>query len=283
MVFESVFESDILMDEALHKTAAVLIPWVKDSASDSTTMMNWLEGRDLPLLGLKDEPWQVIGLVLDDPDYPIMECSRRISSALGEIMDLKPEVLLPQGYSNRMLYNLLQLAGVISDGMILNSPIDMLFQRRALQGEYIQPSGEAQDLRGVLRDAMVYNQTDNKWQEAWGLMLTGERHDFLPGGVEEGFLGVTTMPDPKKRTVGGPGPYVDACGRAFKLLAAFYGLRSTRVNDFAERIARYTEYWGTRPSTQSELLTQSAKKQWPLWTSSSMKLVFGNYTVPYAN
>ncbi len=198
-------------------------------------------------------------------------------------MDLSPDVLLPQGYSNRMLFNLLQLASAVSYGTILNPPIDRLFQRRALQGEYFQPRSEIHDLREVLRDAMIYNQDDNKWQKDWETMLRGERHDFLPGGVEAGFLGLITMPDPKMQDAGGPGPYLDACGDAFKSLAAFYGSRSNRVNDFAGSIVRYTEYWGTRPSTQSELLTQSASKQWPNWTGRSMKLAFGNSTRSYAN
>ncbi len=78
MAFESVFESDTLVNQALHQTAAVLVPWVKEGTSDSIIMMNWLEGRDLPLLGLRDEPWQVIGLVLDDPDYPIVNVLERL-------------------------------------------------------------------------------------------------------------------------------------------------------------------------------------------------------------
>ncbi|MBI3485785.1 hypothetical protein HY025_02465 [Candidatus Daviesbacteria bacterium] len=282
MAFESVFESEGLESQALHQTAAILVPWVKQERSDPAVMMNWLEGRDLPLLGLKDEPWQVVGLVLDHPDYPIVECCTRIAEVLGERIDLKPDIAVPEGYSNRMLFNLLQLAGAIAWGEILNSPIDRLFQRRSLQGEYGQSDGQVQDLKATLRGAMVYNQVDNKWQKDWERMLMGE-HDFLPGGVEEGFLGIRTMPDPKMRTKGGPGPYVDVCGNAFRLLAEFYGLRPARIDDFASQISRYTEYWGTRPSTEFELLDQAAKRQWPSWTHHSMNLVFGNPNAHFAN
>jgi hypothetical protein len=129
-----------------------------------------------------------------------------LAAPIAEILDLLPDITDEMVSRRRVDSREKSSVKLLRSGVMINSLVFATQIRRpdVLQGplerlftERIIPSGvgiATQDNRNYLRDAMMVNQGDQRFRPVWLGMIRSNKHNYLPGGRNEGLAGVLELP-----------------------------------------------------------------------------------------
>jgi len=227
--------------------------WLEQPRWNPNQLARWLHGLDLPPFGNDVEPYWFVYREwrLDDPDRESerAELARRIA----ELLRTWPEPTADLPRPEKVLFGLLELAGLLKRPHELSGPLGGLLDRPEISGEWL-----GSDVRVALRAALAENQSDEGLRSRWVAMIREGGDPFLPGGEEEAFDAVLKMP---------PVPNVDAIGEALKALADRLAhamddetKRRREFRSFVKRVLGDTP--GENPLSQP-LLEAARTWEWP--------------------
>jgi len=250
----------------------MLSEWLAREAWDSGQLMEWLQGYGLPPVGHDEEPyvWLLRGLPLADERH---RAETTLATRIARVLEDRPDVKRPGRRPDQLLYNLLMLCAGLSCPDQLAEPLEGVLKRSVikdgLKGEWLGVS-----LRYALQRALILNQVDGRLLPDWEVLMSGRRHNVLPGGVAEGFEGVRLMP-PSASERGSPA--LNAIGKGLGAMAALLGHDKDRREMFGAVVNRLTETYPGRPTWFFDLLHQAIEHQWGDW---AMQVVLGMQHIP---
>jgi hypothetical protein len=243
---------------------AVVVAWLDRPAPPggplSKGLRQWLHGRGLPPVNRGDEPWYIWvmrGLPLG--------AARAIYEPLlaeqaGALLEERPD--LDPAAAPAYLWNLLKLCAALSCPDQLNEPLDRLFHRTALRGEF-----EGLPLTTALYEALRENQTDSRYKSIWLDMLRHQPHPFIGGDVYDGFWGVLWMPASRaSRGV----PVVDAVREALLAVALELDASPRRVEHITSFIASVVQAYPSLSQWRPAFFDLTLHADWPVWARAPL-------------
>lgn len=256
---------DRLVSEEVRFMRRLLGSWLADSDWRTEDLLHWLQGYGLPATRSDEDShvWLLRGLPLTgDRPAAKAELARRVAVLLRE----KPDVRKPGRHPEEVLYNLLMLAAGLSLPEVLAEPLYESYQRSELEGKYL-----GLDLKDALRAALVENQIDNRLEAEWFAQLESQSTAKLSGNPYKGFAGVLLMPETPELQ---DRPYMDAIGRALKLIAQHLENESDRRPQFRRLLDKVGKTYGYPPSLGYDLVLQANLREWPGWSVECLPELF---------
>jgi hypothetical protein len=261
-----------MADEAITLLRRRVSAWLRHPDPRGAQLIRWLQGYDLPSAQGREEPYQLVlrGLPIGRERH---NAAAALAKRAAELLRREPEVKGIGKAPAALCYNLLGLCAALDYPDDLAEPLDEMFVRRRLRGDW-----QGHDLRRALLRALETNQTDARHKTMWNTMLEGRGNRFLGGTPEDGFHGILRCP-----SAGRGNPDVDAIGHALAVLARGYRRnpdRSLIFDDLLDQVrASYLR------SNWARLLLETAHlHKWPSWARERLPEFFIDLgTVPDTN
>ncbi|HEX7957629.1 MAG TPA: hypothetical protein VF508_11835 [Pyrinomonadaceae bacterium] len=250
-------ESPIIM-----QTRKRLEAWLRRGKRAGLT--DWLKGYELPAVGHGEEPyvWLLRALSFSD-DF----CRREMAGRVALLLE-RERPHEPRGgrYDHRLIYNLLYLCAGLRRREELGAALYRVYDFFAERGgaAALGAAGGRYDLSGALRDALITNQTDQRFNDAWKRMLAGDPPEMLQGGRYAGLDGLTHMPS---RERGVYAPDVEAVGWALARMAEYLSGELGRHKAFRRLVERVKKAWPEYTRWDEDLLRQAISNEWPAWAA----------------
>jgi hypothetical protein len=222
----------------------------------SWTLVDWLEGYNLPAVGPEEEPyiWLRRGLDKLPPEY-----QERFVVQLAQFIEERPDVERPGDRPDEVLYNLLWLCARPGDRARLGLPLKGMYDRAEQREGLTGQSYRGLDLRDTLRLALIANQHDRSLVSVWFRMLRSETDDVLPGTEYSGFYGVLAADLPGR-------PNLEDLGQALTEMVNYLTpRRGIRLKKLDELFRRIKEYHGSDARWDIDLIKIADRFKWRLW------------------
>lgn len=229
-----------------------LITWLDAETDGSGPLADWLSGRSLPPVGDADAPyvWILRGVPLGGGRYAY---ERRLAHRVALLLREVPHL------DEQQVYNLLMLCAGLSSPDELHRPLAELVAGGGVAGRW-----EGISLADALRGAVIENQIDRQYEQAWLAMLQGRPDPVLRGSAFDGFTGISLMPA-NRDDRGALSHY--AVSEAVVRLARFLDSSPNRERQLQEWLARLP-LCADRPIWASTLMLTMARSELPVWAST---------------
>lgn len=234
---------------------------VESGEGSAELLEQWLQGFDLPPLGMDEEPYVWI-LRGHAEAVERVQAEKTLASWLAEFFEKKPDVEPVGEFPDRLLFNAFLLTAGLASPDELWEPLLAIYERRELSGDYL-----GLDHRSSLRSALSQNQGDARLEPVWRTMATGKETDFLPGNAYNGLEALTMMPDPKK---GRGHPALEALGEALTCLVRRLDkqpvVRDSRLKRLLGRLL--SRYPGEERKIHAHMGQVAKERDWPPWAAA---------------
>jgi hypothetical protein len=253
-------------NESVVRMRSTVSSWLSSDDWNSTRLIDWFQGYDLPALGHEEEPylWLLRGIPESGERRPT---EKAMANRVAVLLREQPDVRRPGRRPDQVLYNLFMFCAGLSSAEELADPLFEVLERYRLQGKW-----HGVDLRTSLKAALIANQLDARLWSVWEESLVGEPK-FLPLDESELVDAVRLMPQsPDRRGE----PAIDFIGRALKLVAERRSSDSDKEEIFASLT---TNVMDTYPGHQwgRDLLVQAMKHDWPKWAVENIPVTYPEY------
>jgi hypothetical protein len=236
--------------------------WLDRAGWKKSKLLDWLKGYELPAIGHEEEPYVWLLRVLSNSDrLHRQEMARRLADLLD---NEKLHEQLAENYDEDILYNVLSLSAGLQCREELAEPLYRVFDyfQKNTQKRSRFLNSKRYNLSGALRDAIVANQIDNRFQPVWQQILSGQPHYLLRGNRHSGVEGLIYMPQSasEPRT-----PALDQIGFALAEISKYLQTQARRHYTFRRLLERVKEAWPDSQRWDEDLLLQACKHGWPTW------------------
>jgi hypothetical protein len=259
---------EIRENESLVRMRTIVRNWLASDDWNTTQLIDWFQGYDLPALGHDEEPylWLVRGIPEADERYP---AEKKFASRAAVLLKEQPDVKRPGKRPDQVLYNLLMLCAGLACADELFDPLFEVLERQKTQGNW-----RGIDLRTALKAALISNQKDSRLLPVWeDALLDGEQR-FLAIDEYE-FIDATRLMPPSAAKRGEPA--VDAIGKALKIVAKRNEHQEMREEIFASAAKKVIDTYPGRPMWGRDLLLQAVQQEWPKWAIETIPGPYPEY------
>jgi hypothetical protein len=244
--------------------------WLDKKNSTHEELLGWMQGYELPALGHEEEPYIWLLRALAHSDQPRRDqMTRRVAALLRE---KKPYELASKSdeplYDDDFSYNLFRFCSSLPNAAELAGPLDEAeaFLRRQFAEDRARfERGRWYQLRGALREALIFNQRDRSRQKLWRNIVAGRPDDFLLGSRYSGFDALSRMPDSATRP---DHPALDQIAWAGARMAEYLDEEPKRHIAFRDLLLRAKRAWPDYPlACWRDLLfgLRIEENAWPDW------------------
>lgn len=249
-----------LSHDAEHRLAVAVKDWLACEYPPASTLVEWLQGFNLPSdsYGLRPYQWLMRAL---PHNHRRVKAKRLLAERLAQLLAAEPDTKPMGALPLELLENLFLLCGSLERPDELAESLHALYQRNCSKPSELMADPA---LRSALRSALTFNQVDDRLRPVWERLLKGEQYPCITGNPYAGFEGM--LRKPASADMRGK-PDLDAIGGALLLMAGYLdGDKFERSKRFDRLIESCSEVYG-KPSDywKSNLLREAIAKQWPQW------------------
>jgi len=235
---------------------AIVMDWLAKKDWDTSQLIDWLQGYDLPLFGDSDEPylWLLRGVPEADERYP---AETEFASRVAALIDERPDVERRGKRPDQLLFNLFMLSAGLNCADQLADPLVSVFERAQLKGKW-----RGIDLRTALKTALIANQKDSRLLPVWEDALCDGDERFLT--IDEyDFVDAARLMPPAEDRRGTPA--MEAIGKALMRIAIRLENDSERRVKYRSLIQKVEYTYPGRRSWPKDLLSVANVNQWRNW------------------